>query len=294
MNYKKIISNQEIRLRILKLFDFIPDKIMIRIQYYLANGRILNLKNPHRYTEYLQWYKLNYRKKLMTECADKLNVRNYISRKGLKDILIPLYGSYNNYEEINFSELPSKFVLKTTNGSGTNYLCENKHKINHDDLKELIKKWMKRSSKIGREWPYYNINNKIICENYLETKNEDLIDYKFMCFNGKVEYVFVNAERDSKSGMIFNIYDENFNLTDFKREGLRTSNSIDKPKKFNEMVTIAEILSNDFPHVRVDLYNIEDKIYFGELTFFHGSGYVGFEPDNFDITLGNLFKKSIK
>lgn len=293
MNYKRLIPNQNVRLKILKILDFLPDKFMIKLQYKIATGRKLNLKNPTRFTEKLQWYKLNYRKSIMTQCADKYEVRDYVASKGYEDILVPLYGIYNSASDINFSKLPERFVLKTTNGSHTNLLCEDKSRLDINSTKEELNIWLKdRTAKAGREWPYYNINARIISEKYLEKdKNNDLVDYKFICFEGEVACVFVNSERDSEDGMRFGIYSKEFNQLPYKREGLRnTDDKVIKPKNYAKMIEIAEELSREFPHVRVDLYNIDGKIYFGEMTFFHGSGYVGFEPDEFDFKLGEKFK----
>ena len=197
MDYKKIIKNQELRINILRFTKIIPDKIMIKIQYKIATGRNLNLKRPQRFTEKLQWYKLYYRDNLMTKCADKYAVREYIEKKGYKDILIPILGVYDNANEINFDKLPNKFVMKTTNGSHTNLFCENKSKLNKEHAKDKLNKWLNRDTiSPGREWAYHGIKPKIICEEYLEKdNNNDLIDYKFFCFNGKVYCLYVIIER---------------------------------------------------------------------------------------------------
>ncbi|WP_139892117.1 ATP-grasp fold amidoligase family protein [Bacillus sp. D386] len=293
MDYKKLIPSQDTRLRILGLTNFIPDEVMIRLQYRIKTGRKLNLKNPQRFTEKLQWYKLYYRKPIMTQCADKYAVRDYIISKGFEDILVPLYGVYERVDEIDFKQLPDKFVIKTTNGSRTNLLCEDKSKLDLEATRELLNNWLiKRTSKAGREWPYYNISPRIICEKFLEKdENNDLVDYKFICFDGKIACVFVNAERYSDDIMRFGIYSRDFEILPYSRKGLKnTDNRIRKPINFEKMVEIAETLSNEFPHVRVDLYNINGKIYFGEMTFFHGSGYIEFDPDEFDFILGEHFQ----
>ena len=185
--YKKLFKNKETRLKILKLLSFVPDKLMIKIQYKIKLGRKLNLKNPKRYTEKLQWYKLNYRNPLMTKCADKYEVREYIKSKGLENILNELYGVYDNPEEIDFNKLPNKFVLKTNHSSGTNIFCYNKSELDINSTKKQLDSWIKQKYQAGREWSYKNIKPKIICEKLLERdENNDLPDYKFFCFNGKV------------------------------------------------------------------------------------------------------------
>lgn len=292
MNYKKIISNKHLRLKILKVLDFIPDRLMIVIQYYIATGRLLNLREPSRFTEKLQWYKLNYRIELMTTCSDKYNVREFVKSKGLEKILIPLIGIYEDVEKLDFADLPNRFVLKTTNGSHTNILCKDKTQLNEAYTKKLLNKWLSNwAGKVGREWSYYNIKPTIICEEYLETdSNNDLIDYKFFCFNGEPFCIYVIVERFLDSGIKLAIMDMDFNQLPYFRSDIEGLNkSIAKPKNFDHMIEIAKKLSQDFPHVRVDLYNIDGKVYFGELTFYDGSGYKGYSPDEFDFILGKKF-----
>jgi hypothetical protein len=293
IDYKKILPNQEVRLKLLKLIDFLPDKWVIQLQYWIKTGRKLNLKNPVRFTEKLQWYKLNYRNPLMTKCSDKFEVRDFVKSKGYPEILVPLFGVYDSPEDIKFDKLPEKFVLKTTNGSHTNIICEDKSKLNIAETKKILIKWLNAwESKVGREWSYFNIKPRIICEKFIEKdKNNDLVDYKFFCFHGNPFYCYVIKERFSDSGLKLGIYDINFNKLPYKRADIKGYESpVEKPKGFNIMIQIAKKLSEDFPHVRVDLYNVDGKIFFGELTFYDGSGYQGFEPDDFDFILGEEFK----
>lgn len=290
--YKKIIKSQDMRLNLLKILDFIPDKMMIKIQYKLKTGKKLNLKNPQRFTEKLQWYKLYHRDPMMTQCADKFEVRAYVESKNMSNILIPIYGIYESEKEINFEKLPKSFVIKTTNGSRTNILCPDKELLSEEITKKKLNEWLnKRTNKAGREWPYYNIKPRIMIEKLLDKdENDDLVDYKFVCFDGKVKFIFTNAERQKGGELVFGIYDPDFNLLRFKRKGLRSADAkVKKPDSFKEMIEVAEKLAEGFPHVRVDLYNIDGKIYFGELTFFHGSGYIEFDPDEFDEILGEHF-----
>lgn len=266
---------------------------MIIVQYKLSHGRWPKLERPVRFTEKIQWYKLNYRRALLTKCSDKYSVREYVAAKGLSDILIPLYGIYDDVEEINFDELPKRFVLKTTNGSHTNILCTDKSQLNIELSKKTINSWLGSwTSKMGREWGYYNIKPRILCEHLLENdKNNDLIDYKFFCFNGKPFCLYVIVERFLEDGIKLGIFDTEFNLLPYRRSDIRGLNKqVRKPKNFNRMLKIAEELSRDFPFVRVDLYNIDGVIYFGELTFYNGSGYKGYIPDEFDLILGNKFE----
>lgn len=294
MDYKKILPSQNLRINLLNFFDFIPDEIMIPLQYRISTGEKLNLNHPKSYTEKLQWYKLNYRDPLMTQCADKYRVREYVKSKGLEDILVPLYGVYDEVSQIDFESLPNQFVIKTTNGSHTNIICKSKKELNIKKTKETLSGWLnKKRGKLGREWAYYNIEPKIIIEKYLEqekTKNEfeGIDDYKFLCFNGKPHYIILDVDRYKNHKR--NYYDTMWNKQNIKTEVENINVDVSPPQNLEEMLKIAKVLSYEFPHVRVDLYNIDGKIYFGELTFYNVSGYRNYEPDEFDYILGRKFK----
>ncbi|MGM0897044.1 MAG: ATP-grasp fold amidoligase family protein [Bacillota bacterium] len=293
MNYKKIIPSQKLRLKLLKFGDAIPDKLMIKLQYRLATGRRLNLKKPESFPEKLQWYKLYYRDPLITKCSDKYRVREYLKSKGLEDILVPLYGVYENAEDIDFNKLPDKFVIKTTNGSKTNILCEDKSQLDIEHTKKTLNRWLNEwNGKIGREWGYYNVKPLIICEKYLEKDgNNDLVDYKFFCFDGIPSYLYVIVERFLQGGAKLGIYDMKFEKVPYRRIDIpHFTGNIEKPENYNKMIDIAKKLSEDFPHARVDLYNIDGKIYFGELTFYNGSGYKDHIPEQLDLILGEKFR----
>ncbi|WP_335871164.1 ATP-grasp fold amidoligase family protein [Bacillus sp. 2205SS5-2] len=299
MDYKKLIPSRKFRLKLLKILDFLPDKLMIKLQYGISTGRSLNIKKPVRFTEKIQWYKLYYRKQLMVKCSDKYDVRDYVESKGYSDILVPLYGVYDRAEDIAFDKLPDQFVLKTTNGSHTNIICEDKSKLDIEATKEKLNQWLNAwEGKVGREWAYHEIKPKIICEKLLEKdQNNDLVDYKFFCFNGKPFSLYVIVERFLSGGLKLGIFDTSFRKLPYKRVDIPAlEKDIKKPKNFDRMLEIAKALSSDFPHVRVDLYNIDGEIYFGELTFYNGSGYKGYVPDDFDYILGKEFQlpKKIK
>jgi len=293
MFYKKILPGRKFRLKLLKYFDFIPDKFMVLFQYYVSTGRVIRLEKVERFTEKLQWYKLYYRDSLMTVCSDKYEVRQYVKSKVIEDILIPLYGVYDSVDQIEFEDFPDKFVIKTTNGSHTNILCERKLDLDIELSKAKLNGWLNNwAGKVGREWSYYNIKPKIICEAYLEKdSNNDLVDYKFFCFNGEPYCLYVIIDRFLEGGLKLGIYDIEFNKLPYIRNDIPSFNAdIKKPKNFDLMLEIARKLSKDFPHVRVDLYNINGKIYFGELTFYDGSGYKGYIGDEFDCILGEQFQ----
>lgn len=264
---------------------------MIKLQYRIATGRKLNLKDSKRFTEKLQCYKLYHRDPLMTQCADKYSVREYIISKGYGNILVPLYGFYDRPEDIDFKKLPSKFILKTTNGSHTNILCKDKSKLDIECTRNTLNNWLNLwAGKVGREWAYYDIKPRIICEKLLKDENNDLIDYKFICFDGEPFCLYVIAERYLEDGAKLGIYNNRFDKMPYVKSDFRglTTDPV-KPQNFEVMLEIARDLSRDFPHVRVDLYNIHGEIYFGELTFYDSSGYQGYLPDEFDFILGEKF-----
>lgn len=294
MNYKKLIRDRNMRLKILSILNWIPDKQMIKLQYKLKTGRKLNLAKPVRFTEKLQWYKLYYRDPLMAQCADKYAVREYIKSKNLDYILNEIYGVYDNAELIDFDKLPNEFVLKKTNGGGGNdvIICHDKSKLDVGKILKKMKAWTEiKSNGGGREWVYYSKKPRIIAEKLILNDDNDLLDYKFFCFNGKPYYLYVINGRKLGQEIKLGIFDMHFNqLPYFRGDENRLENFAIKPKAFEEMIEISKILSKDFPHVRVDLYNIDGDIIFGELTFFDGSGYQSYEPDEFDYILGEKFK----
>lgn len=291
MDYKKIIKNQETRFKILHFLRFIPDSVMIKFQYRIKLGRKLNLKNPQRYSEKLQWYKLNYRTSLMTKCADKYTVREYIKSKGLEYILNKLYAVYDSEDEINLCELPQKFVMKTTNGSGTNILCKDKTNISLEYTKKTLKHWINRDYfASGREWAYKDVTPRIIVEEYLEDEKnpfEGINDYKFICFNGEAKYIVLDVDRQTNHKR--NIYDNDWKFIDVSTDHPNFGDCVARPDGLNEMLRVAEMLAEDFPCVRVDLYWVNRKVYFGEITFYPWTGYVKFDSDEFDFTLGEIF-----
>lgn len=281
---------------LLKLLSFVPDKTMLKWQYKIQLGRKLNIKNPTRYTEKLQWYKLYYHNPVMTQCVDKYEVRDYVKSKGLEHILNELYAVYEIGEKIDFESLPQSFAIKTTNGSGTNLFVKNKNDVDLRSLEKEIKTFSKRPHKsAGREWAYNNVKNRIVVEKLLvDEENEfgGINDYKILCFNGKVECIIVDVSR-------FSNHRRNFYSTEWERLTVESDHpnfepDIERPKNLEEMLRIAEILSQGFPEVRVDLYNISGTIIFGELTFYPWSGYVKFIPDEYDYCLGTRFDISKK
>jgi len=291
MNYKNIIKKQETRFKILHYLRFIPDKLMIKLQYFIKLKKIPDLKKPKTFNEKLQWYKLYYRDPLMTICADKYEVRKYVKSKGLDYILNDLYYVINSPNEIDLEKLPDKFVIKTTNGSGTNFFCEDKEQFSLESIKPTLTKWLNRNIYAsGREWAYKNITPRIIIERFLEDNNSQyhgINDFKFICFNGKAEYILVDIDKLKYNRR--NVYDTNWNKVEVQFNQPNFEHEFSKPEQLDEMLKIVNKLAEGFPFVRVDLYLVNQKIYFGELTFYPGTGYLKFAPQKFDYKLGELF-----
>ena len=266
---------------------------MLKIQYRIKNGRKLNLKDPQRYTEKIQWYKLNYRDPVMQTCADKYLVREYVKSKGLDYILNDLYAVFNNPDEICFDNLPEKFVLKLSNGSSTNLLVENKSELDIEQVKKMFRQFYAQSgSSAGREWVYKTDEKPVIIAEQLlidpNNANGSLRDYKILCFNGKPEYIICVDGRytDHYCHVVYNSSWEKQNVV--IGESSAAANYA-KPETLESMLEIAKVLSKDFPAARIDLYSIQGKIYFGEITYFPWSGYMRFTPDSFDYELGSKF-----
>lgn len=297
MDYKRIIRSRSVRYNILKSLSWIPDSVMLRIQYRIKMGFWPNFKNPKRFTEKIQLYKMYYRNPIMHQCVDKYEVRKYVENKGLKYILNELYGLYNTPDEIDFNTLPEKFVIKTTDGGGglNVIVVKDKNSMNVDDVLKKLRQWNKgRSGKTvnsGREWAYeIQSPSRIIIEKYLEDKigNGDLSDYKLMFFNGKFRFLWIDKDRYINHHRGF--WDENLHfLPSVKSDHDTFENPPDLPSCIHEMINVGEILAKDFPYARIDLYDVNNRVIFGEITFYPWSGYVTFSPDSFDIRLGSFF-----
>lgn len=266
------------------------DFVFINKVYLRVTGRNINWNNPQRFTEKLQWLKLFYRNPEMPIVSDKVDVRAFLMQKGYGNLLNEVYGIYDDVDEINFANLPERFVLKVASGSGWNLVCKNKKEISWGLWKKVIKSWQKQDlAWYGREWNYSGLKSRIIIEKYLEDESGELRDYKFFAFNGKVEYVRVDLGRFTTHYQ--NYYDCEWNFKEFRTSYPNyMDEKIDKPKNFEEMLAIANKLAEGFPHVRVDLYNVNGKIYFGELTFFISSGFLSFYPDEYDFSWGEMLK----
>jgi len=260
-----------------KVCRFIPDKIYLSLLYKGIFGEKINLENPKTFSEKLQWLKLYDRNLDYTMLVDKYEVRKYIKEKLGEDYLIPMLGVWDNPNDIEFDKLPNQFVLKCNHNSGLGMcICKDKSKLDVKKVKHDLKKGMKQNFYLlGREWPYKNVKRKIIAEKYMKdsTNIDSFTDYKFYCFNGYVDNVMVCLDRNIGETKFY-FFDRNWELLRYNVRGKDTplNFTLPKPDNLEMMFKIAEQLSKDKPFSRIDLYNSDGKIYFGEITFFPESG----------------------
>lgn len=271
--------------------NWIPDEIYLKMVFKAEVGYRLNLKNPMTYNEKLQWLKINNRESIQAIHADKFKVRDYIARTVGDEFLVPLIGVYSSVDEINWTNLPEKFVIKCTHGSSSNIICADKSKLNINKARHNLKKWMKRNwFWYGREWPYKHMEPKIICEKYLE---DNITDYKFMCFNGEPQLIQIHKNRGGENHTL-DFYDVDWKRTDIRRDKAVSNEIISKPQNLSKMIKLAKHLSQNEIHVRVDFYEVDGKIYFGEKTYFSASGFAPFLKYEYDKLLGSYVNLPIE
>lgn len=296
-NYvKEIIQNPDkivIGLGKRGLLKWMSDEKYIKLLYRTAMHKKLNLDNPQTFNEKLQWLKLYNRNPLYTTMVDKYEVKKYIASTIGDEYVIPTLGIYDNFDDIDFNKLPDKFVIKCTHDSGGLVICKDKKNFDIKAAKKKINKCLKYNFfDFGREWPYKNVKPRILIEKYMEDKSTNqLIDYKFYCFNGYIHSIIVGTNRFGDTGLCFDFFDNKWNhlnLSDYTRPNAKEVPK--KPSQFENMKKLATKLSADIPHVRVDFYEVDGKIYFGEMTFFDESGCMKNYPDDWDAEWGKFIK----
>lgn len=269
----------------------ISDKNWLKMMYYAYHHKKLDLETPHTYNEKLQWLKLYDRKPEYRMMSDKYAVRKFIAEKIGNEYLVPLLGVWDRVDDVDFDALPKQFVLKCNHDSAGLVICKDKKKLNIARAKKKLKKCLKVDYFwAGREDNYRVVEKKIIAEKYMTDGDKDeLTDYKFFCFNGKPEFVQVDSGRFSKH--IRNFYDTSWNFIDVQNGCMNDRTAvIPRPSNLDKMLEIAKILSEGMKHVRVDLYDISNQIYFGELTFHHGGGCMSIIPELYDEKWGEFLK----
>ena len=274
---------------------FIPDVVWLKLRFRMRMGRTLNLKNPQTYNEKLQWLKLHNRNPLYTKLVDKYEVRKYVAEKIGEEYLVPLLGVWDKFEDIDFDKLPNQFVLKCTHDSGGLVICKDKAKLDIQAAKKKITRCMKINYYWAfREWPYKNVKPRIIAEKYMEDSVDgELRDYKFFCFSGIAKVLFIATNRckeDEETS--FDFFDINYKHLDLTNGHPNAKTLPHKPATFETMKKLSEKLSENFPQVRCDFYEVNGKTYFGELTFAHWGGFVPFNPEEYDLEFGRWIKIS--
>lgn len=274
-------------------FNWMNDTMYLKLVYRIKMNKRLNLNQPQSYNEKIQWLKLYDRKPEYTMMVDKYAVKDYV--KGIigKEHIIPTLGVWERFEDIDFNSLPDKFVLKCTHDSGGLVIVPDKSKLNIDNARNKINHSLKHNYFWGlREWPYKDMKPRIIAEQFMvDESGTELKDYKFFCFDGEPKAMFIASDRSNPNEETkFDFFDMDFNHLPFTNGHPNATREIKKPEGFEEMKQIASRLSEGIPHVRVDLYNINGHIYFGELTFSHWSGLTPFSPEEWDYKFGSWIK----
>lgn len=293
---KNFICNSEIRMNYINKIGFynkMDDKKYILKEWKVKMKTTCNIEAPKSFNEKLQYLKLYNRKPEYTDMVDKYEAKNFVSKIIGEEYIIPTIGIYKKFKNIDFEKLPNKFVLKPTHTSGDIFICKDKEKINNRKLRKQVKKWLKRKYYyIHREWPYKNIKPRIIAEKYMATDDQpELLDYKFFCFNGEPKFLYVSEGLSDHSTAKISFVDMDYKMAEFHRKDYKPFDKLPKqPENFEEMKELARKLSQNIPFVRVDFYEVEGKTYFGELTFYPGSGYIPFEPEEYDKVLGDMLE----
>lgn len=291
-----LMKNPRKMIRILgdkKVLNWIPDRSYLKLVYRGETGKKLNINNPQTFNEKLQWLKLYNRKHEYSIYVDKYEVRKHITKTIGEKYLIPLIGVYKSEDEIPWSKLPNQFVLKCTHGSGSNIICLDKNKLDIGEAKKKLRKWMKKSWYwFGREWPYKNVKPRIVCEEFISDINNTPDDYKVLCFNGKAKLIEVHIDRYGAHKQDF--YDIQWNKTKISQGDTNSNFVYDKPVQLEEMIHLSEQLATNMEHVRIDWFVVKNTLYFGEITFFDGSGFTTFDNEEDDYLLGSWIKLPIK
>lgn len=270
--------------------NVLSDERYLKLMYKVKKGKRLNLKNPITFNEKLQWLKLYDRKNVYTTMVDKYEAKSLISNIIGEEYIIPTLGIWDKFEDIDFSKLPKEFVLKCTHDSGGVIICKDKDMLDIAEAKSKLEKSLKKNYFwYGREWPYKNVQPRIIAEKFLcesgkKTDDNAITDYKFFCFNGIPKIMYIAKDRAQNPCTDF--FDMEFNHLDIRMKDPNASVTPIKPKQFDEMRLLAATLSKGLPHLRVDFYLINERIYVGELTFYHNSGFGNVSPEDWENRLG--------
>lgn len=272
-----------------RISPIFPDIIYLRILFRLSVGYPLELESPRTYNAKLQWLKLYYRKNLMIRMVDKFKAKEFITEVVGCRYVVKSYGVWDHFDDIDLSKLPDSFVLKTTHDQGGVCIVRDKSEFDIESIRKSFERRLKKNHFwLSREWPYKNVKPRIMAEELLIDDNQsDLADYKFYCFDGKPKVMYI-AQGRQEGHCTFDFFDVNFNKLDIKRPNYpNTEGDISKPKLWDEMIEVSQKLSEGLPHLRVDFYISNDRLFVGELTFFQGGGMMPFEPEAWDYIMGD-------
>lgn len=289
----RVIKNPILVLLVLldKVAFMLSDSLFLRIKYFLIMNKSLNLKNPKTFNEKIQWLKLNDRKPEYTRMVDKVEAKNFVASIIGKEYIIQTLGVFDKFEDIDFDKLPRQFVLKTTHDSGGVVICKDKNTFDFTNAHKKLKKHLSNNPYYRtREWPYKDVKPRIIVEEYMVAeKKGELLDYKFMLFNAKIKSVFVCSQRNLKTELKVDFFNEDWQHLPFERYYKNSEITLQKPQMFIEMKVLAEKLAFNIqaPFVRIDFYEVNKQIYFGEITLYPGGGWEEFTPEKWDFTFGS-------
>ena len=282
-----------------KVLRILPDPIYLRLVYYKNLKKLPDLKHPKTLNEKLQWLKLHDRRKEYSRMVDKVEAKGYVASIIGEEYIIPTLGVWDNVDDIDFDRLPNQFVMKCNHDSHGVIICRDKEKLDIEATREFFRNRLKINGFwYGREWPYKNVKPKILAEEYISdsTDGNDLNDYKFYCFGDYVDSVMVSIERATGNPKFY-FFDRDWNLKRYNKRGKEAPAdfSIPQPPNTDQMFNIAETLSKavNAAFLRVDLYNVNGKIYFGELTLYPASGFDGNRLLETDLYFGSLVKLPI-
>lgn len=270
------------------VYNNVADDEYLKKKFYAKLGYKLDISNPKTFNEKIQWLKLYDRNPNYIKMVDKYEVKKYVASVIGEKYIIPTIAYWDNIDDIDWKNLPNEFVLKVTHDSGGIIICKDKNYFDINKAIIILKKSIDRDYyMLHREWPYKNVVRRVIAEKYMSEDDEELTDYKFMCFNGVCKCIFTCKGRYSKDGLKVTFYDTKWNIMPFERHYKSLKEPEKKPDRLDEMIRLAEILSKDIPFVRVDFYIINNEIFFGEMTFYPGSGFEEFTPFTWDEILGS-------
>lgn len=274
-----------------------PDELFLRLKFYFVMGEKLDLEHPKTFNQKLQWLKLHDKRAEYTMMVDKIEAKKYVASIIGDEYIIPTLGVYDSVEDIDFEKLPNQFVLKCSHDSGGVVVCKDKDTLDKTKALKKLKKGLKTNFNYDtREYPYKNVKPRIIAEEYMEDESGyELKDYKIFCFDGEPKMSFVASDRQKEGeDTKFDFYDLDWNRIPVTNGHPTSKLGIPTPPNYKSMLELAAKLSKGIPQVRVDFYNINGKIYFGELTFFHWSGLVPFEPKKYDEIFGSYIHLPIE